>query len=340
MNSLTASLYRHDLSRSPSSEHSCSETIQIIAFYNHPDYNTQNLDSDICLLRMASVPRCSIQGAILDTGSTVSDGDLLTIAGWGDTVAQPVSGSVGAVASSVLLEAQVPVVPQSQCAGYTTSNMICAGYAAGGVDTCQGDSGGPAFVSSGGSATLVGVVSFGYGCAQPGYPGVYARVSTLRNWIASTMSGVWPPPSPPAPFTCSDSCGYASDGDCDDGGSGAEYAYCSYGSDCTDCPRSAPGVIDQTQACECAFDGVSGGVSTGRPGCKDHLDDGRHGSDSNPFAITRGGSQHLRLTSESTCGVPPLRCTQGNSSAMSLAARLVRAQALPPPSRERRGPIA
>eukprot|EP00966_Prymnesium_polylepis_P258587 5972656-Prymnesium_polylepis.1 len=174
VNSLTASLYRHDLSRSPSSEHSCSETIQVTAFYNHPDYNTQNLDSDVCLLRMASVPRCSIQGAILDTGSTVNDGDLLTIAGWGDTVAQPVSGSVGAVASSVLLEAQVPVVPQSQCAGYTTSNMICAGYAAGGVDTCQGDSGGPAFVSSGGSATLVGVVSFGYGCAQPGYPGVYA----------------------------------------------------------------------------------------------------------------------------------------------------------------------
>ena len=202
--------------------------------------------------------------------------------------------------------------------------MICAGYESGGVDSCQGDSGGPAFVSSGGSAVLIGVVSFGFGCAQAGYPGFYARISTLSGWVSNVMSQTFPPPSPPAPFVCSntcryandndcddggpgaeyaicdfatdcadcqrqqyqtfpppspptpfactDTCVYASDSDCDDGGPGSEYAACSFATDCTDCPRLPPET--QLQLCECAADGVSGGVSTGRPGCGDHVTDG------------------------------------------------------------------
>ena len=43
---------------------------------------------------------------------------------------------------------------------------------------------------------------------------------------------------------CSDSCdGYNFDGDCDDGGTGAEYALCSFGEDCTDCDIRNPGGI-------------------------------------------------------------------------------------------------
>ena len=66
-----------------------------------------------------------------------------------------------------------------------TDSMICAT----GVekDSCQGDSGGPLIIKgddpTGADDVEVGVVSWGYGCAVEGYPGVYARVSDAYDWI-------------------------------------------------------------------------------------------------------------------------------------------------------------
>ena len=57
----------------------------------------------------------------------------------------------------------------------------------GGADSCQGDSGGPLFVRS--TGIQVGITSWGYGCAAPGYPGVYTEVSFFTEWVRSVAGG-------------------------------------------------------------------------------------------------------------------------------------------------------
>jgi hypothetical protein len=64
--------------------------------------------------------------------------------------------------------------------------MLCAGYLGrGGVDTCQGDSGGPLLVSTSAGLRQAGITSWGVGCADKEYPGVYARIGTaiLRDFV-------------------------------------------------------------------------------------------------------------------------------------------------------------
>jgi trypsin len=83
----------------------------------------------------------------------------------------------------------VPVVDRDICRSQysvaeITDNMFCAGLTAGGKDSCQGDSGGPVVDEN---KTLVGVVSWGGGCAQPNKPGVYASVGGLSSFITSNL---------------------------------------------------------------------------------------------------------------------------------------------------------
>merc|ERR1712098_992406 len=86
-----------------------------------------------------------------------------TVSGWGTT-------SEGGSLGKVLMKVTVPVVSDDDCRdAYGVSeiadSMICAGLEQGGKDSCQGDSGGPFMCGS----QLSGVVSWGYGCAEPGY---------------------------------------------------------------------------------------------------------------------------------------------------------------------------
>lgn len=106
-----------------------------------------------------------------------ASGTSVLVTGWGTTSE---SGSL----SNALLGVTVQVVASSTCnsnygSGSITSRMLCAGVTGGGRDACQGDSGGPLTTGT----TLAGIVSWGYGCARPNYPGVYSHVGALRNYI-------------------------------------------------------------------------------------------------------------------------------------------------------------
>lgn len=90
----------------------------------------------------------------------------------------------GGVLVTALRKVSIPIVNQEDCkkvyseAGApVTDRMICAG--APGKDACQGDSGGP-LVRNG---ILIGLTSWGIGCARPGYPGVWTRISAVSTWI-------------------------------------------------------------------------------------------------------------------------------------------------------------
>ncbi|XP_026719528.1 transmembrane protease serine 5-like isoform X6 [Athene cunicularia] len=105
------------------------------------------------------------------------------VSGWGYT--RPGQAQV----TETLKEALVPLIGTKRCnsscvyAGELTARMLCAGHLRGTVDACQGDSGGPLVCRDGPAWRLVGVVSWGQGCAQPNRPGVYANVAQLLPWI-------------------------------------------------------------------------------------------------------------------------------------------------------------
>lgn len=73
------------------------------------------------------------------------------------------------------------------------NRILCAGYLAGGKDSCKGDSGGPYIYASNYSIGRekylyqIGVVSYGFKCAEAGYPGVYTRVTAFIDWIARNI---------------------------------------------------------------------------------------------------------------------------------------------------------
>jgi secreted trypsin-like serine protease len=139
---------------------------------------------DVTLLKLAG-PAAATPTRIAGERGLWTPGALETIAGWGTT-------AEGGDTPDMLQEAQVPVTTDDYCAGaysdFDATTMVCAGFPQGGVDTCQGDSGGPLFGrTAAGELKLVGATSFGEGCAEPGKPGVYARVAdtALREWIRS-----------------------------------------------------------------------------------------------------------------------------------------------------------
>uniref|UniRef100_A0A663N6Y9 Enteropeptidase n=1 Tax=Athene cunicularia TaxID=194338 RepID=A0A663N6Y9_ATHCN len=150
----------------------------------NPHYMKRTKDSDIAVMHLQYKVQYTvyIQPICLpEKNQQFLPGINCSIAGWGKIMHEGPT-------SDILQEAEVPLISNEKCQQWMpeysiTENMICAGYDIGEVDSCKGDSGGPLTSEDGNKWFLVGVTSFGYKCALPKRPGVYARVTMFVDWI-------------------------------------------------------------------------------------------------------------------------------------------------------------
>lgn len=205
-----------------------------------PSYNASAADYDVAVVTLptplysgtpradgaatvAPIPLITPTLAAEFADPNTSPAPVAALSGWGETAAL----AIGAPDNSPTLPqqlqaARVHLVPDRTCAAeYSllagagvpsiTSRMLCAGEPNGGVDACAGDSGGPLVVDINNPASppsdyvLAGLIDFGAGCAQPGYPGVYVRVGAadIAGFIAQQASAagqqLTPAPVPVGP---------------------------------------------------------------------------------------------------------------------------------------------
>ncbi|XP_046973678.1 trypsin 3A1-like [Vanessa cardui] len=146
----------------------------------HPGYDADAGNNDVAVIKLKRDLKFNrrvrpIRMAPKDIKLT--SGDMMTTMGFGATELDSIS--------HYLLRVDVPYVSNADCASILssiTTSMICAGGEKG-KDACHGDSGGPLIYGD----MIVGIVSFGVGCGEQ-WPGVYASVPALRDFIDQTIS--------------------------------------------------------------------------------------------------------------------------------------------------------
>ncbi|XP_075997025.1 trypsin [Genypterus blacodes] len=148
----------------------------------HPLYNKSTNNADVMLIKLRApmvLNRYVTVAPLPRQGTSVIEGRVCRVSGWGST------GPGGDPTPSTLRTVKVPIVSTARCnssesfGGNITANMICAGLSSGGRDACKGAAGGP-LVCGG---RVYGVVSWGNGCGDAKFPGVYTAVSRFRRWI-------------------------------------------------------------------------------------------------------------------------------------------------------------
>jgi trypsin len=152
----------------------------------HSGYNDNTFENDIAMAYSTDVGQVSGVTAInlCEDTSCYTSGDAVRVLGYGaDCYDCDPTDQFEAV--------DLEVTTTSACRLVYGENDIKAGMVcayADNKDSCQGDSGGPLIKGTATDGPQVGVVSFGYKCAEPGFPGVYSDVGFYYDWILETKS--------------------------------------------------------------------------------------------------------------------------------------------------------
>ncbi len=162
-----------------------------------PGYQSSEYGKDVMLLRLNAPLDLSGPNAKAIAVATEADaagfaaGAVATVSGWGTLRSEGASpNQLQRVDLNISTTAAVH-------ASYGNLSSDQIGAYRSGKDSCQGDSGGPLMVRIGGTPKLVGVVSWGEGCAEPNTPGMYSRVASFASWISQNVgSGTSPTPTP------------------------------------------------------------------------------------------------------------------------------------------------
>ncbi|EDV54569.1 trypsin [Drosophila erecta] len=169
------------------SRSSGGEVITVRAFKYHEGYNSKLKVNDVAIIKLSSPVRQTSKIRTIELAdSEAVSGTKAVVSGWGTTCFLFCSSP------DTLLQVEVDLLHYKDCAtdkyNYDSESILETMVCATGEkkDACQGDSGGPLVADS----KLVGVVSWGSGCAWTGYPGVYADVASLRSWIVDTANSL------------------------------------------------------------------------------------------------------------------------------------------------------
>jgi secreted trypsin-like serine protease len=181
--------------------------IDIANIFIHPLYDADDISNDIAIVELVSTPANAPEAVqIADAALTdqyAIENSVATVAGWGGRAGYAPNEGPTSDFPDVLHQVDLRLYTNAQCRVAlgesfdvpasninVTDVMICAAIPEGGKGSCQGDSGGPLVVNTGSGVQQVGIVSWGFGCAAAGYPGVYTRVSEFKDWIEAITDGI------------------------------------------------------------------------------------------------------------------------------------------------------
>jgi len=162
-------------------------TANVTNIWVNPNFNANTMVNDSSVLTLdQDLPQAPLQIATAEDTDLYTAGANSTVLGWGTDE----SGNT----SDVLKKVDVPVTADADCTAsyneqFDPNTMVCAGLKEGGKDSCQGDSGGPLVgMKADGTLREIGIVSWGQGCAEPNFYGVYGRVSAMSDLIQEQIN--------------------------------------------------------------------------------------------------------------------------------------------------------